>query len=267
MGQQMACLDQFVIFGDSITQGAWDQSRGFAMGAELASAYSRRFDVMNRGFSGYNTDHALKVVHNILPQAHPQQVAVRFLVIWFGANDANKNPIQAQYVPPDRFKKNLLEIINHPVVTVHSPNIILITPPPFEETMLVELQEEWGVPPPTRKAMDAQEYAELVKEVGKEAGVPVLDVWSAFMEKAGWKAGDPLPIPGTLELGKSKELEELSYDGLHVSPQGYRIVFDELVKLINEKWPEYPPYKMPYAVKVQWEKDMGAEFWDVKNMI
>jgi hypothetical protein len=37
--------------GDSITQGAWDQSRGFAMGAELASAYSRRFDVMNRGFS------------------------------------------------------------------------------------------------------------------------------------------------------------------------------------------------------------------------
>jgi lysophospholipase L1-like esterase len=134
-------------------------------------------------------------------------------VIWFGANDANKNPIQAQYVPPDRFKKNLLEIINHPVVTVHSPNIILITPPPFEETMLVKLQEEWGVTPPTRKAADAQEYAELVKEVGKEAGVPVLDVWSAFMEKAGWKAGDPLPIPGTLELGKSKELEELSYDG------------------------------------------------------
>ena len=37
--------------GDSITQGAWDQSRGFAMGAELASAYSRRFDVINRGFS------------------------------------------------------------------------------------------------------------------------------------------------------------------------------------------------------------------------
>ena len=36
--------------GDSITQGAWDQSRGFAMGAELASAYSRRLDVMNRGF-------------------------------------------------------------------------------------------------------------------------------------------------------------------------------------------------------------------------
>lgn len=53
--------------------------------------------------------------------------------------------------------------------------------------------------------------------------------------------------------------------GLHIGPQGYRLVFDELVKLINEKFPEYPPYKMPYTVKVPWEKEMGAEFWDVKN--
>jgi isoamyl acetate esterase len=98
-------------------------------------------------------------------------------------------------------------------VRVHNPNIILITPPPFEETMLVKLLEEWGAPPPTRNAADAKLYAEIVKEVGREAGVPVLDIWSAFMEKAGWKEGDPLPIPGTLELGKSKELEELLYDG------------------------------------------------------
>lgn len=27
---------QFVLFGDSITQGAFDQSRGFALGAQLA---------------------------------------------------------------------------------------------------------------------------------------------------------------------------------------------------------------------------------------
>lgn len=79
--------------------------------------------------------------------------------------------------------------------------------------MLVKLLEEWGAPPPTRKAADAKLYAEIVKEVGREAGVPVLDIWSAFMEKAGWKEGDPLPIPGTLELGMSKELEELLYDG------------------------------------------------------
>jgi lysophospholipase L1-like esterase len=146
-------------------------------------------------------------------EVHAGDKLIAGKIIWFGANDANKNPIHNQYVPPDRFKKNLHEIINHATIKVHTPNIILITPPPFEETMLVNLLEEWGAPPPTRKATDAQLYAELVKEVGKEAEVPVVDIWSAFMEKAGWKAGDPLPIPGTLELGKSATLEELSYDG------------------------------------------------------
>jgi hypothetical protein len=35
--------------------------------------------------------------------------------------------------------------------------------------------------------------------------------------------------------------------------------------LIKEKWPEYEPYKMPYAVKADWELEQGEEFWDVKN--
>jgi hypothetical protein len=62
-----------VLFGDSITQGAWDQSRGFAFAAQLAHGsyegsrqqssskyvmmaltsaldYVRRLDVINRGF-------------------------------------------------------------------------------------------------------------------------------------------------------------------------------------------------------------------------
>jgi isoamyl acetate esterase len=46
-------------------------------------------------------------------------------------------------------------------------------------------------------------------------------------------------------------------------------VFEELIKLIKEKWPEYAPYKMPYkmpyAVKVDWELEQGDELWDVKN--
>jgi len=67
----------------------------------------------------------------------------------------------------------------------------------------------------TRKAKDAAEYAQLVREVGKDAGVPVLDIWTAFMDKAGWKAGDSLSMPGSIELGKSAELGELLPDGKH----------------------------------------------------
>tara|TARA_R110002060_G_scaffold28024_5_gene37944 strand:+ start:892 stop:1356 length:465 start_codon:yes stop_codon:yes gene_type:complete len=133
--------------------------------------------------------------------------------IWFGANDANKNPTQGQYVPPELFKSNLLAIINHQAVKVHSPNIILITPPPFEESLLVELQKLWGATGETRKAKDAQEYAEIVKQVGKEAGVPVVDAWSLCMEKAGWKEGSDEVLPGGDAGVRSAVLADLLHDG------------------------------------------------------
>lgn len=57
----------------------------------------------------------------------------------------------------------------------------------------------------------------------------------------------------------------LTEEGLHMSPAGYKLVFDALIKLIKEKWPEYRPYKMPFVTKVAWEIQMGDQMWDVKN--
>jgi len=133
--------------------------------------------------------------------------------IWFGANDANHNPSDGQFVPPAQFKQNLISILTHPAITAHSPNIILLTPAPFEETMLVTTMKEWGNFGECRKAGDAKEYAQIVKALGAETGVAVLDVWSIFMEKAGWKGGEGEVLPGSLEGGKSEVLGELSDDG------------------------------------------------------
>ncbi|KAH7417825.1 GDSL Lipase/Acylhydrolase family protein-like protein [Cadophora sp. MPI-SDFR-AT-0126] len=259
----MAPLPQIVLFGDSITQGATDQSMGFGMAAELQAAYVRRFDVINRGYSGYNTNHAVDIITRALPT--PEQASMKFLTIWFGANDANKNPTQGQYVPPEQFKFNLLAIINHPAVKTHSPNIILITPPPFEESLLVELQKVWGATGETRKAKDAQEYAEIVKQVGKEAGVPVVDAWGLCMEKAGWRAESGEVLPGGDAEVRSAVLADLLHDGLHLSPSGYKIVFDGLVAVMKKHWPEFPPYKMPFTEKVPWEIELGDQMWDVNN--
>ncbi|CZR67802.1 related to IAH1 Isoamyl acetate hydrolytic enzyme [Phialocephala subalpina] len=247
--------------GDSITEGSSTQQRGFALAAELQAAYVRRLDVINRGFSGYNSDHALEVIGKVLPT--PEQARIKFLTIWFGANDANKNLEMGQFVPAGRFKSNLISIINHPAIKAHSPNIILLTTPPFEENVLEKSRDDWGYTGEVRKAGDAAEYAELVREVGKETGVSVLDVWGLFMEKVGWKAGESLP--GSKALGESEILAKLLYDGLHVSPAGYKIVFEALIKLMKEKWPEYRPYKMPFVTKVAWEIELGDQMWDVKN--
>lgn len=79
---------QFVTFGDSITQ------RGFAPGwtGALADAYQRRADVVNRGYSGYNTRWALQLLDRVFPPPEPAAAAAapppRLVTIFFGANDA-----------------------------------------------------------------------------------------------------------------------------------------------------------------------------------
>lgn len=78
--------------------------------------------------------------------------------------------------------------------------------------MLRKLKEEQDVPlHEIRKAKDAGEYAAVVKEVGKETGVAVLDIWTMFMQKAGWDGGNSLP--GSENLGKNLVLEGFLYDG------------------------------------------------------
>lgn len=78
--------------------------------------------------------------------------------------------------------------------------------------MLEKLRDEFGYTGEVRKAKDGAEYAGLVREVGKETGVDVVDVWSLFMEKAGWKEGEVLL--GSKELGMNAELVDLLYDGM-----------------------------------------------------
>lgn len=77
--------DAIVLFGDSITQGGWAEggiaqrlacrSRfGFAFACRLnvifstIDGYARIFDIVNRGFSGYNTDWAIPVLEQVTIQ-------------------------------------------------------------------------------------------------------------------------------------------------------------------------------------------------------
>lgn len=43
-----------------------------------------------------------------------------------------------------------------------------------------------------------------------------------------------------------------------MAPDGYRIVFDELVKVLKANWPKYPPYTMPYKANV-------GMSWEIEN--
>ena len=65
-------------------------------------------------------------------------------------------------------------------------------------------------------AASTKSYADAACEVGEKLGVPVVNLWKAFMSKTGfdvdtWKVGDA--IPGSLSLPQNDVLVELMYDG------------------------------------------------------
>lgn len=45
--------------------------------------------------------------------------------------------------------------------------------------------------------------------------------------------------------------------GLHFSGEGYKILFDEVTKLIAEKYPDETPENIKNPIKMQWELDIG----------
>jgi len=97
------------------------------------------------------------------------------------------------------------------MVKAQRPRIILITPPPVDEYRLEESDKEKGVHEIRRTAEHTKLYADVCREIGLEHGVVVLDLWSIFMEKAGWKEG--LPLQGSKKVERSKVFGELLHDG------------------------------------------------------
>lgn len=116
-----------------------------------------------------------------------------------------------QHVPLDEYKKNLKAILEHSSVVAQKPRLILLTPPPVNEYQLEEAELVLGFKDPLRSAEHTKKYADAGRQVGAELGVVVLDVWSTFMAKAGWKEGEQLV--GSKKVARNEVLEKLLNDG------------------------------------------------------
>ncbi|CAF9924581.1 MAG: hypothetical protein ALECFALPRED_002790 [Alectoria fallacina] len=242
--------DQFLLFGDSITQQSCSQADGFAFSPALQDAFIRRLDVINRGFSGYNTANAVLALPGFMPK--PEQARLRFMTVFFGANDAClPGSATGQHVPLNEYKKNLRDILDHPSVVAQKPRLILLTPPPVNEYQLEVAELLRGYKDRLRTAEHTKEYADACRQVGAEAGVAVLDVWSIFMAKAGWREGEPLI--GSKKLARNEVLEKLLVDGLHFRPDAYRLLYDSMMDLIQNEWPDQAPDSLRFIFQ-HWQE-------------
>ena len=71
---------------------------------------------------------------------------------------------------------------------------------------------DWVKVDATRRTAEAtKKYADACRELGNRLGVPVVDIWSAFMKAAGWSEGEPLA--GSINAPENKKLADLLSDG------------------------------------------------------
>jgi lysophospholipase L1-like esterase len=218
VGLPLRIRPAIVLFGDSITHQGFGWEGGIGWASLLSSDYSRRADVLNRGFSGYNTRHAVELLPRIFATAPPTD-GVLFTTVFFGANDAAL-PGELQHVPIDEYGKNLEKIVAYirtsqkpqdeeKICTDDSSNIpiILMTPPPVDV----------GAWKSNDRANEvAREYGNRVKEVAANTNCAVLDVF----ELLGGNSDDPEKYGHHLR------------DGLHLSESGNKLVYQGLKNLI-----------------------------------
>ena len=201
----------------------------------MAADYTRRADVINRGFFGYNSQHA---VDHVLPTLFPQlplladddddDERLLFCTVYFGANDATI-PGSRQSIPESQFQTNLNTIITTIRQRSQQPQqqqpnlvvpIILMTPPPLDGETWANFK---GLA--NRSNKQHQLYGNLVKDVAKQhPSCSVLDVWTL------------------LEGDKSVDIyRKYLTDGLHLNEAGNKKLYQGFCELLETEYPDLLP--------------------------
>jgi lysophospholipase L1-like esterase len=100
--------------------------------------------------------------------------------------------------------------------------------------------------------------------VAEEIGVPYVDLWTGFLEAAGWKEGEPLI--GSTTVPKNDRLGQLMPDGLHFSSEGNKLCYELVLKKIKQVYPELDPERMEANVPMwDMERDILAELRKIRT--
>ena len=244
---EMHMRPSIVLFGDSITQfGFGEGAVRYGWASLLSSSYQRRADVLNYGFSGYNTRHALELVSRVFGTTennHCKPSKVLFMTVFFGANDASI-PGERQHVPLEEYGDNLSKIvtaIRRETSSLPPFPIIIITPPPIDEEAWKEYLSLFGHY--DRKNEMTRNYGLEAKRVAKELNCAVLDTWELL-------GGD--------KPGYGKHL----CDGLHLNESGNELVHEGLMNLLKQEFPDLSPQEFKDGKYVGKGIPVEEKLWD-----
>lgn len=219
-------FDKIVLLGDSITEYSVEFSHG--LHPHLERYYSRRFDIVNRGFAGYNSSHLLPILKRILKADRN----IRLITIFIGTNDATlmrdvKGVIQA--VPLEQYTHNVSQLVDLCLEQKIVP--ILIGPALHDGAQSIirlaadnrPIEHAWG------SSANKLMYSEACEKIAQEKGVTFVNLWNAFKSKGGWCHNEV--------MADSVDLSAFLIDGIHFTNAGYKILSDLVTEAIEQLIP------------------------------
>ncbi|KAL5728698.1 GDSL esterase/lipase wdl1 [Ranunculus cassubicifolius] len=218
---------QFILFGSSIVQLSFSNG---GWGAHLSDIYSRKADILLRGYNSWNSRCALQVLNQVFPKDSPTQPDL--VIVYFGGNDSMEpHPSGlSPHVPLPEYIKNMKTIASHLKSLSEKTRVIFLSCPPVNEEQCRLFFGNGG-----RRTNEAcGRYSEACLELCKDIGVKGIDLWSIIQKRDEWKS--------------------LCFiDGVHLSSEGSKIVVDEILKVLMEA--EWEP-------SLYW-KELPTEFAEV----
>ena len=210
-----------VLLGDSLTQFSFEvEHQGW--GAALQSVYARKADVINRGYSGYNSTWVSALVPKIIPEIpwnveYPERNLVTILL---GANDSCEGNGGVQHVSLEKFKENIVSILDRIKQISEDIPILLITPPRVNETMWEGRNDE-----------QVKKYADVIRALGKEHDRPVVDLWTDLDNNTNTNTNNSNTNIDSSVI--SSIVKEDLWDGLHFGTAANKKVFARIQQAIE----------------------------------
>ncbi|KAK3106321.1 hypothetical protein FSP39_017670, partial [Pinctada imbricata] len=172
-------------------------------GSLLANFLQRKCDVVNRGFSGYNTRWCNIMIDEVFSEFETSDIAM--VTIFLGANDSNLPDNKHQHVPLVEYKQHLEKMVEKLQNRgISRDKIVLISPPACDE--IAWEQDCIHNDRPFHKCnISAGEFAKNCVQVAKETGTKYVDLYTEMMKSEDWR--------------------KMLNDGLHLSPRGSELLF------------------------------------------
>lgn len=202
---------KFVVFGSSIVQYAFHNNGWLAI---LADLYSRKADIVLRGYAGWNSRRALQVLDRVFPKT--ADVQPDLVIVYFGGNDSMKPHPSGlgPHVPIPEYIENMKKIARHVKSLSEKTRVVFLSSPPVNEAQICKFYCV-GLDKLIRTNELCRVYAEACVEICKELNIKVIDLWSVLQKQNDWSTA-------------------CFTDGIHLSPEGSKMVAKEILAILEE---------------------------------